>query len=260
MHNESRPMPDEIHATYPPLNTLKPVADDVWIVDGPLIRFRTMGLNIPFPTRATIIRLEGSRLFVHSPTPLTESLKAEIDKTGAPRWIIGPNRLHYWWIPEWRDVYPEAEVYLAPRIKEQAGQRLDFDCRALERPSGDPPAYPWDREIMTLSVPGAYMTEFVFFHAASKTLVLTDLIENFESAKLGFMMRLLCRIGGVRDPDGSTPSDLRRTFRKQGPQVKAAVETMIGWNPERIILAHGRWYASDGRAELQRAFRWVLRR
>ncbi len=25
--------------TYPPLNTLKPVIDDVWIVDGPLIEF-----------------------------------------------------------------------------------------------------------------------------------------------------------------------------------------------------------------------------
>ena len=248
-------MPDETHATYPPLNTLKPVADDVWIVDGPLIRFRTIGLNIPFPTRATIIRLDGGRLFVHSPTPLDGSLKAEIDKSGVPRWIIGPNRLHYWWIPDWRDAYPEAEVYLAPRIKEQAGERLNFDCRALDLSSG----YAWDEQIKTLSVPGAYMTEIVFFHVASRTLVLTDLIENFESAKLGFLMRFLCWLGGVRDPDGSTPSDLRATFRKQRPQVRAAVETMIEWDPERIVLAHGRWYARDGRAELQRAFRWILR-
>lgn len=26
-------------ATYPPLNTLKRVAEDIWIVDGPVIRF-----------------------------------------------------------------------------------------------------------------------------------------------------------------------------------------------------------------------------
>ena len=146
-------------------------------------------------------------------------------------------------------------VYLAPRIKEQAGERLNFDCRALDLSSG----YPWDEQIKTLSVPGAYMTEIVFFHVASRTLVLTDLIENFESAKLGFLMRFLCWLGGVRDPDGSTPSDLRATFRKQRPQVRAAVETMIEWDPERIVLAHGRWYARDGRAELQRAFRWILR-
>ena len=28
--------------TYEPLNTLKPVAEDIWIVDGPAIRFYGM--------------------------------------------------------------------------------------------------------------------------------------------------------------------------------------------------------------------------
>jgi hypothetical protein len=40
--------------------------------------------------------------------------------------------------------------------------------------------------------------------------------------------------------------------------MRAAVETMIGWNPERVILAHGRWYAQKGAQELRRAFRWLL--
>ncbi|MGY2848592.1 MULTISPECIES: hypothetical protein [unclassified Bradyrhizobium] len=39
--------------------------------------------------------------------------------------------------------------------------------------------------------------------------------------------------------------------------MKAAVARMIEWDPERIILAHGRWYDRDGRAELERAFRWL---
>jgi hypothetical protein len=249
-------MSDKTQATYPPLNTLKPVADDVWIVDGPLIRFGLTILKVQFPTRATIIRLSDCGLFVHSPTPLGPALKAEIDKLGVPRWIIGPNRLHYWWIPDWHAAYPQAQVYVAPRTSEQSVGRLDFDCRALDRPSG----YPWDDEIKTLSVAGAFMTEVVFFHVASRTLVLTDLIENFESAKIASpFMRFLTWLGGVRDPDGSTPTDLRASFRKQRPQVKAAIETMIGWDPQRIILAHGRWYATGGRAELQRAFRWILR-
>jgi hypothetical protein len=33
---------------------------------------------------------------------------------------------------------------------------------------------------------------------------------------------------------------------------------MIAWNPERIILAHGRWYRDNAVAELKRAFRWLL--
>jgi len=33
---------------------------------------------------------------------------------------------------------------------------------------------------------------------------------------------------------------------------------MLGWNPERIIIALGNWYQSDAAPELRRAFRWRL--
>lgn len=244
----------ETRLTYPPLNTPKPVADDVWIVDGPVIRFGPRGFRMPFPPRATILRLPGAQLFIHSPTPLVDELKAGIARLGTPRWIIGPNRLHYWWIPEWHAAYPDARVFLARGIAQQAGDRLALDGEPLERRSG----YPWDEWIATLPVAGSYMTEAVFFHLKSRTLLLTDLIENFETERIGSpLMRFLTWIGGVRDPDGSTPRDMRLTFRRDKAALKAAVTCMIGWDPERIILAHGRWYDRNGRAELERAFRWL---
>ncbi|MCW2148122.1 hypothetical protein [Bradyrhizobium elkanii] len=130
----------DVCETYPPLNTPKPVADDVWMIDGPIIRFGPRWFKMPFPTRATIVRLPGGRLFIHSPTPLLAELKAAIVELGVPRWIIGPNRLHYWWIPEWHAAYPDARIFLAPGIKQQAGSRLTFEGEPLERSSG----YPWD--------------------------------------------------------------------------------------------------------------------
>ena len=238
--------------TYSPLNTLKRVADDVWIVDGPLIRFGPPLLKMPFSTRMTVIRIGGD-LMIHSPTPLTPELKTEVDGIGRPRWIVGPNRIHYWWIPDWHAAFPGADVYLAPRIREQAGTRIDFDCRALDRDHG----YPWDDDIATLPVEGNYMTEVVLFHRRSRTLVLTDLIENFEPRKISsWLMRILTRFGGVQDPDGAMPRDMRVSYRDKA-RLKAAVDIMIGWNPERIILAHGRWYDRNGADELRRAFRWL---
>ena len=248
-------MPREGPLAYPPLDTLKPVADDIWIVDGPMIRFGVPGFRMPFPTRATIIRVEDGGLFIHSPTSLDAGLKAEVDRIGTPRWLIGPNRLHYWWIPDWHAAYPDADIYLAPKTSEQAGARLDFDYRPLDGQSG----YPWDRRIKTLPINGAYMTEVAFMHTPSRTLVLTDLIENFEPEKTAtLLMRFLIWAGGVRDPDGCTPRDMRLTFLRNKAQVKAAVETMVDWDPERIIIAHGRWYDRNGGAELRRAFRWIL--
>jgi hypothetical protein len=239
--------------TYPPLNTLKPVVDNVWVVDGPIIRFGPHLLRMPFSTRMTIIRCGESDLFIHSPTPLVGSLKAEIDSVGRPRWLIGPNRIHYWWIPEWKEGFPEARVYLAPRVKEQAKEHIDFAFALLDRNSG----YPWDADIATLPIAGSYMTEVEFFHRPSRTLILTDFIENFEPGKISSrFIRWLTRLGGVQDPDGQMPRDMRLTFNKE--RVRRAIETMIAWDPERIILAHGRWYQRDGVKELTRAFRWAL--
>lgn len=238
--------------TYPPINTLKPVAKDVWIVDGPEIRFGPPGLKMPFPTRMTILRL-AQGLLVHSPTELTAGLRAQVEALGAVRWIIGPNRIHYWWIPQWREAFPAAEVFLAPRIREQAGGHIGFEARTLDGTGG----YPWDGEVDTLPVAGGYMTEVEFFHRASRTLILTDLIENFEPRKLSFWMRLLTWLGGVLDPHGSMPRDMRVGFSDKA-ELRRAIETMIGWAPERIILAHGRWYEANGAAELKRAFGWLM--
>jgi hypothetical protein len=141
-------MLQDAHLTYPPLNTLKPVSDGIWIVDGPAIWFGVPGLKMPFPTRATVIRLEDGSLFVHSPTPLTAALKREIEEVGTPRWIIGPNRLHYWWIADWHAAYPDAEIYLAPKTAGHASRPLDFDWQPLDEPTD----HPWDREIRTLAV------------------------------------------------------------------------------------------------------------
>ena len=55
------------------------------------------------------------------------------------------------------------------------------------------------------------------------------------------------------------PRDLRLTFSWHKAEMRKAVETMIAWQPERIIIAHGRWYKKDGTAELRRAFRWLFR-
>lgn len=249
-------MADDARETYPPLNTLKRIAENIWIVDGPVIRFGLPWPKFSFPTRMTVIRLVDGALFAHSPTPLTASLKADIERAGRIRFIVGPNRIHYWWIPEWKAAFPQADVYLAPRIKEQAKDHINFDGLPLDRAGG----YPWDAEIATLPVVGAYMTEVEFFHRVSRTLILTDLIENFEPQKVGVLfLRLLMWIGGVTPPHGGLPRDLRLTFTwRHKRELRTAVETMLAWNPERIVIAHGKWHEHNGTEQLRRAFAWLL--
>ncbi|MHA1153615.1 MAG: DUF4336 domain-containing protein [Alphaproteobacteria bacterium] len=242
--------------TYEPTGTLKPVTDGVWIVDGPVIGFGYLGMKFPFPTRMTVVRLAEGGLWVHSPTELRPSLKGEVDALGRVQYLIAPNRIHYWWLDEWVAAYPDAMTYAAPGVREQArgkGRFADYDADLAE--DGE---YPWSGEIEMLLVPGGYLSEAVFFHDATRTLVLTDLIQNYESEKIASpIFRFMTRLAGAADPDGKMPADLRTTFFMHRKQMAAAVRKMISWRPQRIIIAHGRWYRENAVAELERAFRWL---
>lgn len=69
----------------------------------------------------------------------------------------------------------------------------------------------------------------------------------------------IARVLGVRGQDDAEDIRTRRfALRGDRAEAAAAVRQMIAWNPERVILAHGRWYDGDGVAELKRAFRWLL--
>lgn len=239
---------------YDPLNTLKPVAPDVWIIDGPVIRFRACGYPVPFSTRMTIIRLPDGALWVHSPTELTDDLKAEIDALGPVRYLVAPNKIHYWWIGAWKKKYPGAMAFGAPGVEERSAEHgVTMDETLTGAPPND-----WQGVIDQVLVPGNFMTEAVFFHRPSATLILADLIENFELKRIrNPLLRWIMRLIGPTDPNGTMPFDLRQTYRKHRDTFRTAVATMIGWKPERIILAHGRWYDRNAVAELRRAFRWL---
>ena len=71
-------------------------------------------------------------------------------------------------------------------------------------------------------------------------------------------MRWLTWFDGIQYPDGQMPRDMRLTFSRHRAELQRAVEVMIAWEPERITLAHGRWYDVDATSELRRAFRWLL--
>lgn len=79
---------------YEPINRLRPVADDLWIVDGPEIRMRYFGLRLPFTTRMTIIRLSDGRLWVHSPTEPTTASGDQRAGTGGLLGVAQPAAHH----------------------------------------------------------------------------------------------------------------------------------------------------------------------
>jgi hypothetical protein len=241
---------------YEPLNTLKPFADGVWIADGPLVHMAAFGARMPFPTRMSVVRLADGGLWCHSPVAPDDALFAAMDALGPVRHLVSPNLLHYVHIAAWKRRYPDAVAWASPGVRERArGQHIEV---VFDADLGDQPPPAWAACIDQLRFRGSrVLEEIVFLHRASATLILTDLIENFEPGRLPVFMRWIARMAGILDPHGKAPVDMRLTFLGRRREARACVERMLAWRPQRVILAHGRCYPDHAEAELRRAFRWT---
>ena len=238
---------------YEPLYTLKKVDENIWTVDGELIHL----FKMPFPTRMTIIRLKNNDLFLHSPIHLTEKLKEDIIALGNVKHLVSPNWLHYAYIKEWTDVFKKATSWASPNVIKRAHKtknKVQFDKHLSNKAESE-----WSEEINQLIVKGSRIhQEVVFFHYKSKTLVLTDLLQNYEPSRIPYWFKIIAKVNGLLEPDAQMPRDLRLTFIGNKQSLVESLKKIISWNPERVILSHGRWYESNGTYELKRAFRKLL--
>ncbi|GAA3864646.1 DUF4336 domain-containing protein [Celeribacter arenosi] len=210
--------------------------------------------GVAFPTRMTVVRI-GAQLWVHSPIAPDEGLLRELADMGEVAWLIAPNPIHYVSVQTWSERFPEAAVYAAPGVAARAKKNnTPFPTHVI---LDDEAPEAWRDVIRQRVVKGhRFLHEVVFYHIPSKVLVLTDLIENFEPAKVGRIKAVLFRIAGNLDPDGKAPIDMRNTFKSRR-KAREVIREVISWAPEKVILSHGRWYESDGTGELKRAFRWL---
>ena len=241
---------------YDPLYQLKLMAENIWIVDGPAIEMSFGLTKVPFSTRMTVVKLANGKLWCHSPIQPNQALLDSLDQLGEVAYLIGPNKLHYAYLQAWKDLYPSAQVWLAPGIDQRARTQKMPLPQGQELTDQAPPD--WSAELdQDLFKGSRFMQEAVFFHKASKTLILTDMIENIETHQMKTHQRLLFKLGDNAYPNGKTPRDLRLTFVGKKTAARTSFETLKNWEPEKIILAHGQCFLENGQEELDRAFKWV---
>ncbi len=238
---------------YKPLDTPKPAAEDVFIVDS--LMPGLMGTVLP--VRMTVIRLPNGDLLLHSPTQFSRRLKSELETLGRIRHLVAPNVAHWMFLQAWQSACPDATTWAAPGLRERSqvrrsGVRLDHDLT-------DTAPAEWSGAITLVTVPGGLgFREIALFHQPSRTLVLTDLVLNLEAAKLPAVARPVLRLFGVTAPDGMPPPYLRAVVKLRRQDAARAASRLVDLRPERVIFAHGRWFEQDATGALRRSLRWLL--
>lgn len=219
---------------------LQNIGEGIWTAALPL---RMPGLDIG--TRTTVVRLSGG-LLVHSPAALTPELKGEVDALGRVEHVVAPNRFHHLFVRVWKDAYPEAMFHAAPGLQEK---RKSFTFDAV---LGDVAHEAWKGVLEQHVVKGSpTMSEVVFFHPASRTLIATDLAMNIQSAP-GFGTRVFWTLNGAWKRFGPTRM-VRLTF-KDKLAVKRSIDHILRWDFDRLLISHGESLESGGKEALRQAY------
>ncbi len=228
---------------------LKQFGHEIWIADGSDV---VAMAGFRYPTRMVVIRLSGGKLFVWSPIALTDSLRAEIDAFGEVRHLVAPNSLHHLFIDDWKRAYPGARTYAAPGLREK---RKDV---AFDEDLGNAPLPDCYGEIDHVLVQGnAITSEVVFFHAKSGTVIFTDLIQQFPANWFSGWRAVVAKWDLMLGSEPSVPRKFRVAFTNRRA-ARAALERILAWPAEKVLMAHGAPVTENGKAFIRRAFRWLM--
>jgi hypothetical protein len=224
---------------------LRRLADRLHVLERP---FRFLGIEIG--TRATVVTLASGELLVHSPVRFGEDVRAALAPLGPVRHLVAPNKKHHLALPAWRVAYPEAKLHGAPGLARKRPD-LRFDGEL-----GDTPPAAWAAELDQCLLHGARRyREVAFLHRASRTLVLTDSLFGWGPEHPP-LTRLAARLSGTYGR-WARPRNALLGKVEDPAALRAALERILSWDFDRIVISHGRIVERDGRAVLREAYAWL---
>ena len=206
-----------------------------------------------FLTRMTVMRLNDG-VCLHSPVEIDAPTRSAIEALGEVRVIIAPSTFHHFFVASAQQAFPAARTYAVEGL---ASKRKDLHFDEL---LGDEPPALWAGQMDQVLIGNRVMREVDFLHRASRTLVATDLVENFRdetpgtNALLRTYMRLFRMWGRPR------PAPELRLFMRDRKAARAALERLLTWDFDRAVIAHGELLDREPKEAIREAWRWVLDR
>ncbi len=228
------------------------VGNNIWYA-----RQKISFMGIKMFTQMTVIKLKDNSLWLHSPIELTPELKMELDTLGTVSYLIAPNSMHHIFIESYLREYPNAKVF-APKLIQRKNKNLKIEKIFS---NDNELNFPWlnGGEIEQLFVEGLpLLSETVFFHKESKTLILTDLLQNIHYVE-NFWNKAYFIFTGIYKKIQVSKVISRLIKDKQ--QIKASFEKILAWDFQRIHVCHDtniETQSSDSAKKiLKEAYNWL---
>lgn len=234
------------HRRCRPLNRLvELVSQQIWHAEQPL-RLGPLILS----SRMTVVRLAAGELWVHSPVAPTPEIVAGLKRLGPVRFVVAPNRTHHLYFDAFLRAFPEAQGFVAEGLSNKRPELRGFV--EIEQNEAR-----WAPELQGYLIEGLpALTETLWFHAASGTLIVTDLLASYPVEGIGFR-RILATALGVYDRLAMSWT-MRRLVTDRSA-LGRSLSRLRALDIQRIVLCHETVVETDAADSFWRAFDWLGR-
>jgi hypothetical protein len=225
------------------------IPGSIWTKDYPI---RYAGTR--FNARMTVVRLSDERLWIHSPCEIDDATRDAIAKLGDVAFIVAPGTYHYFFVESCQRAFPEALTFFCPGLeRKRSGLRYD-------RILGPHPEPEWQGEFDQVPVLDArFLQEVVFFHKATRTLIVVDLIENIGNGTPGtnWVLRFWWKVV-LRMWNRPLPAPEYQLGWRNKKAVGRSLARVLEWDFTQVILSHGDPITTDAKAAVRGAWRTPL--
>lgn len=233
------------------------VDTNIWTIEAKeCVCYRPpMQPRYPYTHRAVVIRLDDGSLFILSPIELTPDIRTEIDRLGSVKYLVSPNHLHHLYLGDWSQAYPDAKLYASPRLAPKRKDLTFYKTLSMNEPEPE-----WQGQIdqCLFGSGNGWIDELVFFHRASRTVIFTDLVMDFDPVTFSPISQVTTRWNQMYR---HTPRGVQFGHIFDRAALRNSLETVRTWEPERAIVAHSPWLCVDGKEQvadfLDSAFDWL---
>jgi len=226
-------------------------SNNVWIIDGPSVR----DMGFLFTTRMTVVKLSSGSLWVSSPVPVPFDTLKRMAELGPVGFLVAATPRHLWRLAAWHTLFPEAQLWVARTTP----FTLTKGHLPLTGVLGDEPPQGWASDLDQVAFKGnPLIEEVLFFHKASRTVILDDLIQIHPIEKGKPFRNALFKLEGVVSPRGGVALEIRLSFTNRN-LARRSLEKLLSWDFDKLIIAHGVCIEKDAKAFAERAFRWLVR-
>lgn len=219
---------------------LREITADIW-----LAQYSQRLLGIDFGRNVTLIRLENGRLVIHSTAPFTAEDILAIRQLGQPGWLLDATLFH--------DTYAKRGCAAFARVPYLAPRGFREITGVTTQPLDTPPVE-WMGQLDVLRIEGVPKTrEHVFFHRASRTLIVADLLFHFPAESRGWTRFFVRNV--MRLPRLIGMSAFLRLMIKDRDAFVQSLRRVLEWDFDRIVVGHGELVFADAKAVLREAAR-----